>query len=215
MSTGRELLIETISPKSNPVQLVNEAEGSTGKITLKGLAIQGDVKNHNGRIYPSGEIRKAVNEINAKIEQDGPILGECDHPDGLNINLDRVSHIIKKMWLDESGTNGMAEFEVIHDVGLGQIIAGIIKHGVKLGVSSRGTGSVGSDGRVSDFDMVTIDIVANPSAPNAFPKPILESALMDRNGREALKLTEAVRHDPKAQKYFQKSLLSFVGSLGE
>ena len=203
----RQVLIETITAKSNPVHLLSE--GSSGKIFLEGLAIQGDVKNHNGRVYPSDEISRAVEEVNSRIDENGPILGECDHPEGLNINLDRVSHIIHKMWLSEDGKNGMAKFEVI-PVGLGEIVAGVIKHGVKLGVSSRGSGNVGSDGRVSDFDMVTIDIVANPSAPDAYPKPIIETALRNRHGREAVYLTEAIRHDPKAQKFFEKELLSFI-----
>lgn len=206
---SRKLLIETILPDANPIRLV-EAKDAPGKVYLEGVAIQGEKQNHNGRVYPRMEISNAVEKLNEQIKKFGPVIGECDHPEGLSTSVARGSHLIEKMWMD--GDNGNARFLVV-PVGLGQIVEGFIRAGARLGVSSRGSGNVDSKGRVSDFDIVTIDVVANPSAPDAYPKAIIESAFGTKQGREVLTLTEAVRHDKTAQKFLKNELMRFIDNI--
>lgn len=206
----RQVLVEMIHPSSSPLRL---AEGVDGKnLFMEGLAIQGDVKNHNGRVYPVSEIRKAVEEVNKRISKSGPIIGECDHPEGLNVNIQKGSHLIEKMWMSDDGKAGMARFKIV-PVGYGEVISGFIQAGAVLGVSSRGSGNVDPNGNVSDFDLVTIDVVANPSAPDAYPAPLWESIQGSNHGREAMMLSECVRHDPKAQKYLEREILAFIQEL--
>jgi len=200
----RSVLVETIMPEIASVELM---EGTGKAIILSGTAIQGDVKNRNGRMYPKDEIINAVNQMKGRINKDGPIPGECDHPDNLGLDLARVSHLIKDIWMD--GADGHAKFEIM-PFGLGEIITGLIKHGMKMGVSSRGSGNVDSNGVVSDFEIITIDVVANPSAPDAYPRPIVESLQSSKRGHEVLKLAEMVRQDPKAQVYLREGILGFM-----
>lgn len=206
---SKQVLIETILPDANPIRLV-EAKDGPGKVYLEGIAIQGEKQNHNGRVYPRKEIGAAVEKLNEQITKFGPVIGECDHPEGLSTSVARGSHLIERMWMD--GDNGQARFLVV-PVGLGQIVEGFIRAGARLGVSSRGSGNVDSRGYVSDFDIVTIDVVANPSAPDAFPRPIIESAVGTEQGRRVLTLTEAVRHDKSAQRYLKRELLRFIDKI--
>lgn len=195
------ILTETITPEKRP--LINEAAGDGKFVYLKGLFLEGETKNRNGRVYPKSEIERAVKQLTETINKYGPIVGELDHPDGLNINSDRISHVITSISMD--GNNGVGTMKVIN-AGMGLIVRGCVEAGAQLGVSSRGSGEVDYNGNVSDFDIVTIDIVSNPSAPHAYPKASLaESFQNSKEGREALKLSHYVKHDPAAQKHFQKS----------
>lgn len=173
---------------------------------LTGIFLQGGVRNLNERNYPVSEIRKAVENVNEILSRGESVLGECDHPEQLTINLDRVSHMITKMWMD--GNSGMGKLKII-PTPVGNIIRTIIESGAKLGVSSRGSGNVSHNGEVSDFEIVTVDIVAKPSAPNAYPKPVYE-ALNGRRGAITEDLARAVSHDPKAQKYLLTELLGWL-----
>lgn len=145
---------------------------------LRGIAIQADQRNLNERIYPLAEISKAVNNMGQRLAKGESILVECDHPETLTINLDRVAAMITKVWME--GTNGMAEIKLL-DTAHGQNIRKMLEAGVKLGVSSRGSGNVDYNGIVSDFEIITIDIVAQPSAPEAYPTAVFES-LMSKYG---------------------------------
>lgn len=145
---------------------------------LRGIAIQADQRNLNERIYPLAEIAKAVNNMAARLAKGESILVECDHPETLTINLDRVAAMITKVWME--GSNGMAEIKLL-DTAHGQNIRKMLEAGVKLGVSSRGSGNVDYNGIVSDFEIITIDIVAQPSAPEAYPTAVFES-LMSKYG---------------------------------
>lgn len=207
MTAQRVVLTEFISPGSKPLAVDNvEGEGDNRKLWLKGICVQGELQNHNGRIYPRSEIQTAVTSIMKRISEQGPVLGEADHPDGLTISVQNASHAIHEMWMD--GNDGCGKLLVINE-GNGKIVRGIIGAGVNLGVSSRGQGSVDARGRVSDFDIVTIDIVTTPSAPNAFPKPMLEHVLNSRYGQE-LKYLADIRGDASVQKHFQKTLRSML-----
>ena len=179
---------------------------------LKGICIQGGVKNANQRVYPVTEIGRAVNTLNDQISGGYSVLGEVDHPEGLNINLDRVSHMITEMWMD--GPNGYGKLKVL-PTPMGQIVQTMLESGVKLGVSSRGSGNVTKDGtgQVSDYEIITVDIVAQPSAPGAYPTPIYEQLLNTRGGYKAMNLARELEGDTKAQNYLKNSLVNIIKGL--
>ena len=179
---------------------------------MKGICIQGGVKNANQRVYPVTEISRAVNTLNDQITGGYSVLGEVDHPEGLNINLDRVSHMITEMWMD--GPNGYGKLKVL-PTPMGALVKTMLESGVKLGVSSRGSGNVMEDGsgQVSDYEIITVDVVAQPSAPGAYPTPIYEHLLNARGGYKALELAREVRGDNKAQKYLKESLVNIIKGL--
>jgi hypothetical protein len=192
----------------------NEARGTGEKsFYLSGIFIQGDVKNHNGRVYPSSEIRKAVDDINHRISKGFSVLGEVDHPETLTINLDRVSHVIESMWMN--GSNGHGKLKIL-PTPMGKIIGSLLESGVKLGVSSRGSGNLDHSGNVTDFEIITVDIVANPSAPDAYPKAIYES-LMNMNG--GMQMMETARHvntgSSAANRHFANQMKKFISELGK
>jgi len=188
---------------------VTESEGKD--LYLKGTFIEGEVRNQNQRIYPVTEINKAVKTIQERLQSGQSVLGEADHPDDLNINIDRVSHMITEM--DVSGKNGIGKLKLL-PTPMGNVVKTLLESGVKLGVSSRGSGNVGHNGYVSDFEIITVDVVAQPSAPNAYPTPVYEALMRNgKKGRISLELAEAVRHDNKAQKHLEKVLLSIIGNI--
>ncbi len=188
-----------------------ERQDGTGKdLYMKGIFIQGGVKNQNERIYPINEITKAVHSINSNLQKGQTVLGEADHPEELTVNLDRVSHLIQEMWME--GSNGFGKLKIV-PTPMGNIVSTLLENGAKLGVSSRGSGNVNDDGEVSDFEIVTVDIVAQPSAPDAYPKTIRESLFNFRGGMELYNLAEAMTHDKKAQKYLYKNITGFFEEL--
>jgi hypothetical protein len=171
--------------------------------------IQGGDRNLNQRIYPVAEISKAVDSINEILRSGESVVGELDHPEELTINLDRVSHMITKMWME--GNVGMGKLKMI-PTPLGEIARTMLESGVKLGVSSRGSGNVDDKGQVSDYEIVTVDIVARPSAPNAYPKAVYE-AMMGRRGAVIEDLAKSVMNDPKAQTHLAKELMGWINNL--
>jgi hypothetical protein len=176
---------------------------------MQGIFVQGGVRNLNERVYPVMEIRRAVESVTEILGRGESVLGEADHPEELNINLDRVSHMITQMWMD--GPNGMGKLKIL-PTPMGNIVRTLLESGVKLGVSSRGSGNVTDNGEVADFQIVTVDIVARPSAPNAYPKAVYEA----RNGRRGAvieSLAEAMQHDAKAQQHLKKELLDWIKNL--
>lgn len=205
--TEKQILIETILPERKPLQ-VTESSDKDGYVYLRGLFLEGEEQNHNGRIYPLEEIKKAVDQLTEKIASKGPVPGELDHPEGLNVNFPRISHLITEMSLE--GNNGVGTMKVIN-AGMGLIVKGCVEAGMQVGVSSRGSGNITHEGFVEDFDIVTIDIVANPSAPGAYPKVSLAESLRNNpHGQEAMTLTRYFHDDPSAQKWLQKELNSFL-----
>lgn len=208
--TERSDLIETILPDQKPLvahqgteTLIEGAEPQKFYY-LEGLFLEGETQNQNGRVYPRAEIASAVDKLNQKIAERGPIAGELDHPEGMNLNFDRLAVAITEMRMD--GNNGFGRMRVVPE-GLGKIVEGAIKAGIQVGVSSRGTGNVDAQGKVSDFDIVTIDAVLNPSAPSAYPTASLaESIAQYQEGMEAMSLAQYAKYDPRAQHYLEKSL---------
>ncbi len=193
-------------------QVILESDDKEGKnLYLKGIAIQGGIRNANQRVYPVDEIERAVKTLNDQIQSGYSVLGEVDHPDDLKVNLDRVSHMITQMWME--GPNGYGKMKIL-PTPMGNLIRTMLESGVKLGVSSRGSGNVDDySGKVSDFEIITVDIVAQPSAPGAYPTPVYEHLMNTRGGNRAFKVAQEVKEDPKAQKYLQESLLNIIKGL--
>ena len=189
---------------------LTESDGPKGKeLFLSGIMMQGDVKNRNNRVYPKAEIENAVQGINERLGKGETVLGELDHPQTLTVNLERVSH--KMVEAKMVGNNAVGKLKIL-DTPMGRIAKEFIGEEVKLGVSSRGTGQVGSGGRVSNFAFQTMDIVAQPSAPEAFPESIRESLELYANGKvESIQtLAEAVVGDVRAQRYFRDETLRAI-----
>jgi hypothetical protein len=199
--------------KANMVVESVKEEGDLKTLYMKGIFIQGGVRNANERVYPVDEIEKAVDTLNKQITEGYSVLGEVDHPDDLKINLDRVSHMINNMWMD--GANGFGKLKIL-PTPMGQLIKTMLESGVKLGVSSRGSGNVNDmDGKVSDFEIITVDIVAQPSAPNAYPKAIYESLMNMKHGHRVIPNLKGmnINKDVKAQKYLQEQVVKLIKDL--
>ena len=187
-------------------------EGEEGKdLYMKGICIQGGVKNANERVYPVNEIEQAVKTLNEQITTGYSVLGEVDHPDDLKINLDRVSHMITNMWMD--GTNGFGKLKIL-PTPMGNLVRTMLESGVKLGVSSRGSGNVNeANGHVSDFEIVTVDVVAQPSAPGAYPKAIYEGLMNMKHGHNVLELARDAGSDNKVQRYLKSEITRLIKDL--
>ena len=193
--------------------IVVESEGDGGKKSLymKGIFIQGGVKNANERVYPVNEIENAVNTLNEQIKTGYSVLGEVDHPDDLKINLDRVSHMITEMWMD--GPNGFGKLKIL-PTPMGQLVKTMLESGVKLGVSSRGSGNVNeANGHVSDFEIVTVDVVAQPSAPNAYPKAIYEGLMNMKHGHRVMEMAKEAGQDNKVQRFVKSEVIRLIKDL--
>jgi len=211
---GNLVLIETLIPSVAGIQVEsvsNPQDGNKKSYYMEGIFIQGDIKNQNGRIYPKYEIEKAVRNLNERIKAGNSVLGEVDHPQNLTINLDRVSHLITEMKM--VGANGIGKLKIIEEMPMGRICKTLLESGVKLGVSSRGTGEVGFDGNVKGFDIVTVDIVAQPSAPDAYPTTVLEALEHYKKAGQIRDLAMSSIYDPRAEKYLKESIISFVEKL--
>jgi hypothetical protein len=200
-------LVERLYSNDANITVSESVNDKGGKdLYMEGIFIQGDVRNENKRVYPSTEIKKAVQHINDQIARGMTVWGEADHPEELQINIDRVSHMITEMRMQ--GNNGIGKLKII-DTPMGRIIRTMVEAGGKLGVSSRGSGNVDDNGSVSDFEIVTVDIVARPSAPNAYPTPMFE-AFNWKKGNEMKKLAEAVKYDPAAKAGLNKLVLEWI-----
>jgi hypothetical protein len=208
----KNYLSEHLSFDQAGLVLESTEDGDKKTLHLNGICIQGDIKNANQRIYPSSEIARAVKTINDQIGGGYSCLGEVDHPADLRINLDRVSHMMIKMWMD--GPNGYGKLKLL-PTPMGQLVQTMLESGVKLGVSSRGSGNVAEDGsgKVSDFEIITVDIVAQPSAPGAYPTPVYEHLMNTLGGNKAFNIAREVQGDKKAQKYIAESLVKIIRGL--
>ena len=159
------------------VEIIVESKGGKKSLYIEGVFLQGDIKNRNGRMYPMETLRKEVGRYMQENVDTGRALGELGHPDGPTVNLDRVSH--KIVSLKESGSNFIGKAKIL-GTPMGKIASSLLDEGVKLGVSSRGIGSLREDRNGvkvvgEDFMLATAaDIVADPSAPDAFVSGIME-----------------------------------------
>lgn len=198
-----KLLQEYLDPG---VANLTETKRVGGDLYLSGIMMQAALRNGNGRVYPVNEIARAVEECQGKIKAGQYIMGELNHPDTLSINLANVSHAITEIRME--GDNAVGKMKLLNTPA-GQIAKAIIEGGVKLGVSSRGTGNVSESGDVSDFSFVTMDIVSTPSAPEAYPSVVSEAL----GSKKVLTLAEAVVHDKKAQAYLKTEVAKLIEAI--
>ena len=169
--------MKLITEEISDVKFITEGKGSKKKMYIEGVFLQGDLKNRNGRMYPVGTLAKEVNRYNEAFVAKGRALGELGHPDGPTVNLDRVSHKITS--LRQEGNNFIGKAQLL-ETPMGKIAKSLLDEGVTLGVSSRGVGSLRESNNGckvvgEDFMLATAaDIVADPSAPDAFVSGIME-----------------------------------------
>ena len=161
------------------VQFITEAKEDGGKnYFIEGVFMQGEIKNRNGRKYPINTLLKEVKRYNKEYVEQNRAYGELGHPQGPTINLERVSHMIKELYQD--GNNIMGKAKIMTETPMGKIVKNLMDEGAKLGVSSRGMGTLkqdrdGTNVVSSDFQLATAaDIVADPSAPDAFVEGVME-----------------------------------------
>jgi len=169
--------MKLITEEISNVKIITEGKGASKKLYIEGVFLQGDIKNRNGRMYPMETLSREVGRYNETFVQKGRALGELGHPDGPTVNLDRVSHKITSLVREGSNFRGKAQ---ILNTPMGKIASSLLDEGVMLGVSSRGVGSLkmtneGHKVVGEDFMLATAaDIVADPSAPDAFVQGIME-----------------------------------------
>jgi hypothetical protein len=209
MKTLREQL--TFNQARMQILEEDDASGQGKSMYLKGICIEGNKRNANERVYPLNEITRAVGTINKQIHEGYSVLGEVDHPEDLKINLDRVCHSVEEMWMD--GEAGCGKLKIL-PTPMGNLIKTLLQSGVRLGVSSRGSGNVDDrTGHVSDFEIVTIDVVAQPSAPNAYPKAIYESMMNMKYGHRLLEVAREAGQDNKVQRYLKSEVVKLIKEL--
>ena len=169
--------MKLITEEISNVNIITEGKGANKKLYIEGVFLQGEIKNRNGRMYPIDTLAREVNRYNENFVAKGRALGELGHPDGPTVNLDRVSH--KITCLTQEGNNFRGKAQIL-ETPMGKIAKSLLESGVSLGVSSRGVGSLRmtNEGHKivgEDFQLATAaDIVADPSAPDAFVNGIME-----------------------------------------
>ena len=204
--------MKLITEHSNEIEYI--VEGKDKDQYIKGIFMQSDIKNQNGRVYPFSVLKKQVNKFNEKFVKKDRALGELGHPSGPTVNLDRVSHIITE--LNEDGKNFVGKAKII-DTPNGKIVKNLLESGVRLGVSSRGLGSIktnraGVNEVQDDFVLSTVDIVADPSAPDAFVNGIMEGKEFSLTGeieydiKNEIKNTVKTKLEQKKIELFKKFL---------
>jgi hypothetical protein len=167
-----KLITETTQSE---IQVLTEEKNGQKNYFIKGVFMESDTKNRNGRVYPNEIMEKEIGRYNNEYVKQNRAMGELGHPEGPTVNLERVSHIIKNLSVDGKQIVGEAK---IMDTPYGKIVKNLIDEGAKLGVSSRGMGSLKEQDGVNvvqeDFMLAAVDVVADPSAPNAFVNGIME-----------------------------------------
>ena len=207
--------MKLITEHTNEVEYI--VEGKEKQQYIKGIFMQSDIKNQNGRVYPFSVLKKEVRNFNEKYVKQDRALGELGHPMGPTVNLDRVSHVITELF--EDGKNFVGKAKII-DTPNGKIVKNLLESGVRLGVSSRGLGSVktnknGVNEVQDDFVLSTVDIVSDPSAPDAFVNGIMEgkefslTGEVEYNIQQEIKNTVKFRLEQKKIELFKK----FMGGL--
>ena len=201
-------LIKEINETVN--YLTEDADGKKS-LFIEGPFLVAETKNRNGRLYEFNTMKKEVARYTEAYIDKKRAFGELGHPDTPSINLDRVSHCIVDMDMD--GANGFGKLKIL-PTPMGNIAKTMLESGIKLGVSSRGSGNVNeSTGEVSDFEIITVDIVAQPSAPQAYPKAIYEGVGNTRYGHKVFDLAKEASGDKKVQKYLREEVLRVIREL--
>ena len=189
--------MKLITEHTNEVEYI--VEGKNKEQYIKGIFMQSDIKNQNGRVYPFSVLKKQVRSFNEKFVKQDRALGELGHPMGPTVNLDRVSHVITELF--EDGKNFVGKAKII-DTPNGKIVKNLLESGVRLGVSSRGLGSVktnknGVNEVQDDFVLSTVDIVSDPSAPDAFVNGIMEGKEFSLTGEVEYEIQQEIKNTVK------------------
>ena len=207
--------MKLITEHTNEVEYI--VEGKNKEQYIKGIFMQSDIKNQNGRVYPFSVLKKQVRTFNEKFVKQDRALGELGHPMGPTVNLDRVSHMITELY--EDGKNFVGKAKII-DTPNGKIVKNLLESGVRLGVSSRGLGSVktnknGVNEVQDDFVLSTVDIVSDPSAPDAFVNGIMEGKEFSLTGEVEYNIQQEIRDTAKFRLEQKKIELfkKFMGGL--
>ena len=218
--------MKLIREEIESVKVITEARKGGGKsLYIEGVFLQGNIKNRNGRMYPMETLQKEVGRYVKEHVDTGRALGELGHPDGPTVNLDRVSHKITS--LKESGTNFRGRAKILESTPMGKIASSLLGEGVKLGVSSRGIGSLkptkeGFNVVGEDFMLATAaDIVADPSAPDAFVEGIMEgkewiwegSILRERKAEEIKNKIDDLAGQKRLEEHKLNLFNEFINSL--
>ena len=199
--------MKLITEQIDDVKLITEGKGDDKKLYIEGVFLQAELKNRNGRVYPFSVLENEVGRYNEEYVKTKRALGELGHPDGPTVNLDRVSHRITS--LSAEGSNFIGKAQIL-DTPMGKIAKSLLGEGVQLGVSSRGMGSIDKKEDASyvmdDFMLATAaDIVADPSAPDAFVNGIMEGREWVWNNG-ILKETEVAKYQSYVSKSTHKNL---------
>ena len=199
--------MKLITEQIENVNVITEGKGDSKKLYIEGVFLQSELKNRNGRMYPFSVLEKEVSRYNEEYIKTSRALGELGHPDGPTVNLDRVSHRITSLTAEGSNFIGKAQ---ILDTPMGKIAKSLLGEGVQLGVSSRGMGSIDkkedANYVMDDFMLATAaDIVADPSAPDAFVNGIMEGKEWVWNNG-ILKETEVAKYQSYVSKSTHKNL---------
>ncbi len=199
--------MKLITEQIEDVKVITEGKGDDKKLYIEGVFLQAELKNRNGRIYPFKVLENEVNRYNEEYVKTKRALGELGHPDGPTVNLDRVSHRITS--LSAEGSNFIGKAQIL-DTPMGKIAKSLLGEGVQLGVSSRGMGSIDkkedANYVMDDFMLATAaDIVADPSAPDAFVNGIMEGREWVWNNG-ILKETEVAKYQSYVSKSTHKNL---------
>jgi len=212
--------MKLITEEVSQVKFITEKYKGKKRLCIEGVFLQGGIKNRNGRMYPVDILEKEVNRYNKTFISQGRALGELGHPEGPTVNLDRVSHKIVELYPEGKNFIGKAK---LLETPMGKIAKNLLEEGVQLGVSSRGLGSLKKEGSLQvvadDFILSTAaDIVADPSAPDAFVEGIMEGkewALVDGKIKEAQ--IEAIKasldNAPSPQELAERKLSAFESLL--
>lgn len=190
--------MKLITEHTDNVQIITEEKEGKKSYFIEGVFMQSDIKNRNGRLYPNEVLVKEAMRYDKEYVKTNRAMGELGHPEGPQLNLDRVSHIIKEMKVDGKNVWGKAK---VMDTPYGKIVKNMIDEGVKFGVSSRGVGSLkttkdGINEVQSDFNLAAVDIVADPSAPDAFVEGVMEDKewiLENGNWRQVEKIKQTIK----------------------
>lgn len=194
--------MKLITEHTDDIQVITEEKEGKKSYFIEGVFMQSDIKNRNGRVYPTSVLVKEATRYNKEFVEANRAMGELGHPEGPQLNLDRVSHIIKEMKIDGKNIWGRAK---VMDTPYGKIVKNMIDEGVKFGVSSRGVGSLkptkeGINEVQDDFNLAAVDIVADPSAPDAFVEGVMEGkewALENGNWKQIERIRETIKRTPK------------------
>lgn len=199
------LLIEKVE---NPRFIVESSADGGKDMFINGIFMQAEIRNRNQRVYPYNEINNACAYAAQMIKENNGIFGELDHPNNLTIDPKNISHAILELKMQGNDAYGKAK---LLNTPSGLIAKELFNSGVKVGVSSRGAGEV-TEGIVSNFQFITIDVVVNPSAQGATPTAVMESVEQARNAHRIISLAEALRNDNAAQKYFKTEIMKWLSA---